>query len=163
MLSMSSGWPVPWLPSLPETPTLLPPHMGFTFGLTEHFLNVILWCIIWRHSLPVTNSRADTSWVSQGETFRFHQGELRPFNLTPFAPVIIYTAWSVIKIQAVLTWVLYCSSLWEPVGGVCFPPVLLPVVNRLCQRFVCMCVFLCVWVGEETEGEKFGGQAGSFR
>lgn len=83
LLNISS---IIWLfpPLSASHPTLFSPHMGFTFGFTEHFLNAILRYIIWSHSLPVTTSHVDASWVSQAEAVTYCPGELWPFNLTLF-------------------------------------------------------------------------------
>lgn len=130
-----------FLRSLPLTPPLFPPHMGFTFGFAEHSLNVILWYIIWSHLLAVTTSHMDTSQARQREVVRFCPGELWPFNLTLFTVVIIYSSWKCSQ-NTNCAYVDLCLSLSfslkEPVGG--FHPLLLLAVNRPCQRCVCACV-----------------------
>lgn len=156
LLNISSVF---WLcpPLSASHPTLLSPHMGFAFGFPQHFLNVILWYIIWSHLLPVTTSHVDTSWVSQGEAVRFCPGELWPFNLTLFAAVIIYNAW---KCNQNTNGACVGLSLSFSLGAcwwcISFHPLLLPVVNRLRQRCVCACV-------REQKVRNFGGQLRSFR
>lgn len=138
LLNISFGF---WLfSSLPASfLTLLFLHMGFTFGLAENFLSVILWYIIWGHSLPVTTSHVNTSWVSQGEAVIICPGELWPFNLTLFTVVIIYNAWKCDQ-NTNGTMKVSCSLTLNPIGGIW----VLLAVNHLFQRCVCVCGEVCV-------------------
>lgn len=106
-LNMSSGLSPPLSAS---HPTLFSPHMGFTFGSTDRFLNVILWYIIWSHLLPVTTSRVDTSrvkprrgWVqvSYDHLIWHHSQPARSFTMPE----------SAIKTQTQDTYVCFSLSL----------------------------------------------------